>query len=90
MVVNEILENVSLNLLFNDFMLCRLSLDYESRPAVSVTVTEFLYDLGLVIYFPASASTFCNMSTTVIAIFGVGICGLIKKMPRDPQRPARW
>ena len=81
MMVSEILEDVSLNLLFNDFMLCKLSLHYESGPAVSVTVAEFLYDLGLGIYFPASASTFCNMSTTVVAILGLGICGLIQIMP---------
>jgi len=40
MMVNEILENMSLNLLFNDFMLCKLSLDYESRPVVSLSLSQ--------------------------------------------------
>lgn len=57
MVVNKILENVSLKLHFNVFMLGKLSLDYGSKPAISVTVTVFLYDLGLVNYFSASASS---------------------------------
>lgn len=43
----------------------------------------------LVIYLPVSASTSRNMSTTEIAILGVGIRGLIQIMSWDPQRPAR-
>lgn len=43
MMVNEILENVSLNLLFNDFMLCKQSLDYKSRPAISLSLSQNFY-----------------------------------------------
>lgn len=43
MVVNEILENVSLNLLFDGCMLRKLSLDYESRPAVSLSLSQNFY-----------------------------------------------
>lgn len=43
MMVNEILENVSLKLFFNDFMLRKLALNSETRPAISLSLSHNFY-----------------------------------------------